>query len=85
MVATQEAPEGERLARIEATLDAVLREVSDARADRRDIRSEMRDIRTEMGNIRTIMNRNLIWTMGLMVSILIPMWVSIIVIVLLKT
>ena len=39
--ATQEAPEGERLARIEATVESLVREVSDIKAELRDIRMTM--------------------------------------------
>ena len=38
---TQEAPEGERLARIEAIVESLVREVSDIRADIRDMRTMM--------------------------------------------
>jgi hypothetical protein len=51
---TQEAPEGERLARIEATLDALIREVS-------DVKAEIRDIRTSI-------SRNLLSTLGVMIA-----------------
>ena len=51
---TQEAPEGERLARLEATVQALVREVS-------DIKAELRDIHTTI-------NRNMITTLGVMIA-----------------
>ena len=41
MKAPPEAPEGERLARLEAAMEAIIREISDMKADIRDIRSAM--------------------------------------------
>ena len=51
---TQEAPEGERLARLEAIVEALVREVS-------DIKAELRDIHTTI-------NRNMITTLGVMIA-----------------
>ena len=47
MVAIQEVPEGERLARIEATLDALVRQNNDFKGDLREVREEMRETRKE--------------------------------------
>ena len=52
--ATQEAPEGERLARIEATVEALVREISDMKAELRDIHS--------------MINRNMLTTLGVMIA-----------------
>ena len=41
MKAPPEAPEGERLARLEAAMEAIIREISDMKAEIRDIRSAM--------------------------------------------
>ncbi len=52
--ATKEAPEGERLSKLEATVEALVREVSDIKAELRDIHSTI--------------NRNMITTIGVMVA-----------------
>ena len=41
MTAPPEAPEGERLARLEAAVEHLIREVSDLKADGRDMRTVM--------------------------------------------
>ena len=51
---TQEAPEGERLARLEATVEALVREISDIKAELRDIHSTI--------------NRNMLTTLGVMIA-----------------
>ncbi len=78
--ATQEVPEGERLARIEATLEAVLREMNDANADRLDIRADMRDICTEIRDIRSMINRNTFMIVGFIVGT----WITVILTILFK-
>ena len=57
---TQEAPEGERLARLEATVEALVREVSDMKADIRDIRS--------------MMNRNLLIMVAMWISVMVTIF-----------
>ena len=57
---TQEAPEGERLARLEATVEALVREISDMKADIRDIRS--------------MMNRNLLIMVALWISTIVTIF-----------
>ena len=52
--APPEAPEGERLARLEAAVEHLIREVSDLKADGRDM--------------RTTMNRHLLITIGVVVT-----------------
>ena len=58
--ATQEAPEGERLARLEATVEAVVREVS--------------DIKAELRNIHSTMNRNLLIVVALWISTIVAIF-----------
>lgn len=81
--ATQEIPEGERLARIEATLELLLRQNSDIRedirtlttnvgADTRDIREEMRDIREEIRDTRKSSRSYFFWTLGVLIGLLTP-------------
>ena len=77
MTAPPEAPEGERLARLEAAVEFLVREVGGLKADGRDMRTEMRDMRAEMRDIRTAMNR---FTFAI-----IAMWVTIILTILLRT
>ena len=54
-------PEGERLARLEAAVERLVREVSDVKADGRDLRAEMR-------GLRAVMRRNFLITIGVLVS-----------------
>ena len=61
VAAPPEAPEGERQARLEAAVEHLVREVGDLKADGRDMRAEMRDI-------RAVMNRNLLITIGVVVT-----------------
>ena len=68
MKAPPEAPEGERLARLETAVEHLVREVSDLKADGRDMRAEMRDMRTEMRDMRSTMNRHLLITIGVVVT-----------------
>lgn len=77
VTAPPEAPEGERLARLEAAVEALVREVADIKADGRDMRTEMRDMRAEMRDIRSAMNRFLLATIAI--------WVTIIITILLRT
>lgn len=70
MTAPPEAPEGERLARLEAAVEFLIREVSGIKADIRDIRAEMRDIRSAMNRFMFAM---------------VALWVTIIITILLRT
>ena len=70
MTAPPEAPEGERLARLEAAVEHLIREVSDLKADGRDMRAEMRDIRSAMNRFMFAM---------------IAMWVMVIITILFRT
>ncbi len=56
MTSTQEATEGERLARVEATLDSLVVQVSDIREDIRHLRGEIGGFRGEMTSLRGEMN-----------------------------
>ena len=53
MTTTQETPEWERFARLETTVDYLVREVGDIKADIRALRAEMNDVRTEIREVRT--------------------------------
>ena len=68
MTAPPEAPEGERLAKLEAGVEHLVREVGDVKADGRDTRAEMRDIRAEMRDMRAMMNRHLLIIIGVVVT-----------------
>ena len=72
--APPETTEGERLSRLEALVESVIREMTDVKADIRDLRSEMRDL-------RTMMNRNMLIIMFTIVT----MWVTIILAILFRT
>ncbi len=72
--APPKVPEGERLSRMEALVESVIREMTDMKADIRDLRSEMRDL-------RTMMNRNMLIIMFTIVT----MWVTIILAILFRT
>ena len=61
MAAPPEAPEGERLARVESAVEHLVREVGDVKADGRDTRAEMRDM-------RSMMNRHLLIIIGVVVT-----------------
>jgi len=61
MTTIQDIPEGERLTRLEAVVESLVREVSEIRADLRQLNDKV--------------DRNFLWTLG----VIIPMWVSIIV------
>ena len=77
MTATREAPEGERIARVEARLESLTREVGRLWEEVRDIRAELRDIRAEIRDIRTTVNRILL--------AMFAMWITIIITILLRT
>ena len=67
VMAPPEAPEGERIARLEALTESVIREMSDMKADIRDLRTEVRDVRATM-------NRHLLIIIGIMIST----WITVI-------
>jgi predicted RNase H-like nuclease (RuvC/YqgF family) len=78
MVTTQDRPEGERLTRVEAIIESLVREVTEIKADIRQLRSEMSELRTEMRELRSKIDSNFHWTLGIVIGILIPMWASIV-------
>ena len=71
MTAPTEATEGEQLARLEAVVESQSRELGAVKADLR--------------HLKIIVHRNFLWTMGVMIGILIPMWVSLIVLIIIRT
>ena len=74
--AAQEAPEGERLARIEATLELLLRQNSDIREDIRtlttNISADMRDVREEIRDVRKSSRTHFFWTLGVVIGLFAP-------------
>jgi hypothetical protein len=56
----QHVTEGERLVKVESNVETLIRDVTEVRADIRDLRA--------------IIDRNFLWTIG----VIIPMWVTII-------
>ena len=81
MTTLQEAPEGERLARIEATLDLLVRQGIEIREDMRAMNS---DIREDMRESRKEARGYFFWTLGILVGIWIPSLVGLIVTIILK-
>ena len=67
---TQEAPEGERLARIETALEFLMREATESREDMRELRKEMRAY--------------FFWLLGILVGIIAPSLIGLLVTVILK-
>ena len=79
MAATQtEAPEGERLARVESKVESLIRDMSEVRADIRELRTEIGGLRSEL---KGAIDRNFLWTLG----IILAMWVTLIVATLLSS
>ena len=64
-------PGGERLARLEAIAESQSREIGGVKADLR--------------RLRMTVHRNFLWTMGVMIGILIPMWASLIAVIIIRT
>ncbi len=62
MTTTQQAPEGERLARIEAVVESLVREVSDTKQDIRELRS--------------VVNRNMVVTLGVIITMWVTLIVA---------
>ena len=65
MTTTQDVPEGERLAKVEAAVESIVREMSELRADLRELRSEIHSLSVKI-------DRNFLWTTGIIMT----MWVS---------
>ncbi len=72
MTMTQDVPEGERLARVEAVAESIVRELAEVRTDLREIRS---DTQSGLAALNAKLDKTFLWTIG----IIIPMWVSIII------
>ena len=68
--ATQEAPEGERLARIETSLEFLMREASQSREDMREMRKDMRVY--------------FLWLLGIMLGLIAPSLLGLLAAVILK-
>ena len=78
MTTVQEVPEGERLARLEATVDYLVREVGDLKADVRDIRTAIRDLDSK---VRTYF----LWMLATLIGVLAPSLTGLIVTLRLKS
>ena len=62
MTTAQQAPEGERLARIEAVVESLVREVNDTKQDVRELRS--------------VVNRNMVVTLGVIITMWVTLIVA---------
>jgi ABC-type phosphate transport system auxiliary subunit len=51
---------------------------------RSELRTEIGGLRVELGGLRAEQSRNFRWTLGILLGILLPMWVTIILAILLK-
>ena len=71
MKAPPEATGSERLDRLEAIAESQARELGGVKADLRQL--------------RMIVHRNFLWTMGVMIGTLIPMWASLIAAIIIRT
>ena len=69
--APPEATEGERLDRLEAIAESQTRELGGVKADLR--------------RLRMVVHRNFLWTMGVMIGTLIPMWASLTAVIIIRT
>lgn len=114
MTTTRDIPEGERLTRLEAVVEALVREAADVNAELRELRSDMltqlarlearvdsrfagvesrleglssrlEGLNSRLEGLSSKIDRNFLWTLGIMLGIMIPMWISIIVALLLRT
>ncbi len=77
MTTAQEVPEGESLARLEATVDFLVREVGDVKADLCDVRTAFRDLDSK---VRTYF----LWMLATLLGILAPSLIGLIVTLILK-
>ena len=71
MTVPTEATEGEQLARLEAAVESQARELAGVKAG--------------LCQLRLVVHRNFLWTMGVMIGILIPIWVSLIALIIIRT
>ena len=58
----------ERLARLEAAMERLVREVCGIKANGCDLRAVMRDLRAEMRDTRAVMRRNFLILIGVLVA-----------------
>ncbi len=70
---TAEPPDGERLARLETRVENLELQVA-------QIRDAIRDLRREIQDLRTKIDRNLLWTLGITIT----MWATVMAAVLFK-
>jgi hypothetical protein len=70
--AIADTPDGERLAGLETRAEHLEQQAGQIREDIRDGRAEIRDVRSEVSDLRAKVDRNLLWTLG----VIITMWVS---------
>ena len=70
MTTPQEVPEGERLAKVEADVESLVRDTTEIKADIRDLRS--------------VIDRNFQWTIGLIMPMWVTIIIAIIVAILVR-
>lgn len=87
-----EAPKGERLARIEAMLELLVRQNDNIREDLRvasrnitgDSQVSISDIREEMREMRKEARAYFFWTLGILVGIIAPLTIGLLATVILR-
>ena len=72
--AQREIPDGERLARVETRVEHLEQQMLAVHQEIRDLRQEMRDLRQEMRDLSAKVDRQFLWTLG----IIITMWITVI-------
>lgn len=85
--AQREKALGERMARLEAIVDSLAREVREVRADLRSFQSgapfHPAGINAWPGDSQTITRRYHRWIAGIMIGVIIALWVSLLVLIIL--
>ncbi len=69
---TTEMPDGERLARVEIRVEHLEGQAAEIREDIREIRTHIRDVRSKI-------DRNLLWILGVIITMwlsLVAMWIT---------
>ena len=85
MTTTQETPDDSRLTRLEATVDYLVRELGEVRAEMRLQREDtsqralatqhaIEGIRQELEGIRQESRRDFRWIIGTFIAVMIPTW-----------
>ncbi|MCH8061019.1 MAG: hypothetical protein IH861_00785 [Chloroflexi bacterium] len=69
MTMTQDVPEGGRLAKVEAVVESIVRELAEVRTDLRELRS---DTLSGLGALSAKIDKTFLRTIGIMIL----MWVS---------